>query len=609
MHEPDLQNLTDAELLRSYIQSGSRQAFGEIVERHIALVHTSAMRQCTNDPHAACDVTQVVFMLLAHKAPRINPNSVLSGWLIRATCFAARSHRRAESRRKRHEARAAAARAREDASQVRDTNESNIDPTLGRDLWNRMSPVIDELLGNLPSPARDVLALRFMEGNTYAQISRRLGTTEEAARKRAERGLSALRAALARRGIHTYHDALEAALLSAAPVAVPVALARAVAEGAGQTPHHTLIVKGAIKIMAWTKAKIAVASVAAALLVTGGGMLAHHLVTSSQSTFVVPLPASSNLAVANDAHRRVSLQSARVARGRVQTEAGDPVSGAHVFVSLSARQMDFLELNPDLEKGLKPPPVDQQSTTDADGHFEFAVSAAPSGAVVLAPEGAAVANASELVGTEPLVVRPYGRIEGTLSIGHKPIEANRELLLTTGMQAQSVRFSLRALTDPAGHFAIENVPPGSYQLFVADQNGRISIAPGQTAHLDIDPVPGAALVGKLEGMKMPAWAMFIFTEPRSATPATAPQGAFVRESWQFNFYTQSDGSFRIDKLPAGTYHLLVNVLTVGQPIGLVERDFEVPAALAGQPSRQVDLGTLKLQVGNHPATRPKPSAG
>ena len=48
MHEPDLQSLSDAELLRSYIQSGSRQALGQIVELHIVLVHAAAKRQCLN---------------------------------------------------------------------------------------------------------------------------------------------------------------------------------------------------------------------------------------------------------------------------------------------------------------------------------------------------------------------------------------------------------------------------------------------------------------------------------------------------------------------------------------------------------------------------------
>jgi len=611
MHEPDLQSLSDAELLRSYIQSGSRQAFGELVERHIALVHAAAMRQCGNDPHAAGDVTQVVFMLLARKAPRISPNSVLSGWLIRATCFAARSNRRAETRRKRHEARAAASRAREDATQVRDTHESNLDPSQGRDLWNRISPVIDELLANLPSSARDVLSLRFMEGNTYAQIGRRLGTTEEAARKRAERGLGALRAALARRGIHTCQEALEAALLLAVPIPVPAALAQAVAAGAGQTPHQTLLLKGAIQIMAWTKAKIAVASVAAALFVGGGGVLAHRYVTSSQNTINVPLPggtptAGSHRLMATAVNQTVSVRDLRVVRGRVQSEAGNPVSGARVLVSLSARSMDFLELNAELEKGLKPPPAEQQSTTDAEGRFELMVSSAPSGAVVLAPQGAAAADASQLAGTEPLVVRPYGRIEGTLKLIHRPIEPGYEIYLTTGWRKpENVRFSLRALTDAEGHFAIEKVPAGPYQLFVARQNGRITIAPGQTARVDLDPSPGAAVIGKLEGMKMPAFALFILTEPASPPPATAPAGEFVRDSWQFNLNTQSDGSFRLDQLPSGTYHLLVNVLTVGQPPGLVERDLEIPV----QPSRQLDLGTLKLEVGNHPTTRPKPSAG
>jgi hypothetical protein len=85
------------------------------------------------------------------------------------------------------------------------------------------------------------------------------------------------------------------------------------------------------------------------------------------------------------------------------------------------------------------------------------------------------------------------------------------------------------------------------------------------AYLTTSDNPAAQKLGNLIQIKFSAW--------------------FVRESWQFNFYTQCDGSLRLDQLPPGTYHLLVNVLIVGQPPGLVERDFEIPASPTGNSMR------------------------
>jgi len=112
--------------------------------------------------------------------------------------------------------------------------------------------------------------LRFLEGKTYADVGKRLGITEGAARKRAQRGLLSLRAALARRGIHACGDVLEAALQAAVAAPVPAAITRAVAAGVGSTHHHTLMLKGALKLMALSKAKTAAVAVVAALLVGGG---------------------------------------------------------------------------------------------------------------------------------------------------------------------------------------------------------------------------------------------------------------------------------------------------------------------------------------------------
>src|SRR5438045_3603024 len=81
----------DLVLLREYADRGLQTAFAELVGRHVDLVYSSALRQ-VHDAHAAEDVTQAVFILLAQKAGQIRPGSVLSAWLLAVTRFAAKDH-------------------------------------------------------------------------------------------------------------------------------------------------------------------------------------------------------------------------------------------------------------------------------------------------------------------------------------------------------------------------------------------------------------------------------------------------------------------------------------------------------------------------------------
>ena len=58
----------DGELLRHYVQDGSEDSFGELVQRHVDLVYSAALRQVHGDVHLAQDVSQCVFSDLARKA-------------------------------------------------------------------------------------------------------------------------------------------------------------------------------------------------------------------------------------------------------------------------------------------------------------------------------------------------------------------------------------------------------------------------------------------------------------------------------------------------------------------------------------------------------------
>ena len=59
--------LDDQLLLRRYATEGSEAAFRELVERHLNLVYSAALRRVGNDAHLAQDVCQLVFTDLARK--------------------------------------------------------------------------------------------------------------------------------------------------------------------------------------------------------------------------------------------------------------------------------------------------------------------------------------------------------------------------------------------------------------------------------------------------------------------------------------------------------------------------------------------------------------
>src|SRR6185312_16833502 len=98
----EMQNPTDAELLAEYAARQTEAAFAQLVERYIGLVHSVALRQVGNK-HLAEEVTQVVFIVLAHKAGRLKRATVLAGWLCRTAHFAARDALKSERRRQKRE--------------------------------------------------------------------------------------------------------------------------------------------------------------------------------------------------------------------------------------------------------------------------------------------------------------------------------------------------------------------------------------------------------------------------------------------------------------------------------------------------------------------------
>ena len=86
--------------------------------------------------------------------------------------------------------------------------------------WERLQPVIDEVLHGLNGRDRDAVLMRFFEGKAFADIGSCLGTTTDAARLRVDRALDRMRVALSRRGV-TSTSAVLALTLSARASAAP----------------------------------------------------------------------------------------------------------------------------------------------------------------------------------------------------------------------------------------------------------------------------------------------------------------------------------------------------------------------------------------------------
>jgi len=251
----------DLELVRAYADHQSEPAFATLVDRYVNLVYSTGLRQ-VGDPHLAEEITQAVFIILARKAGSLGPQTILPSWLHRTAGFVAADALKAQYRRRQRES---------EAHMQSLLNEPSTGTT---DAWTQIAPLLDSAIARLNDQDRHAIILRYFENRSLAEVGHALGANEDAARMRVNRALEKLRLSFAKRGVSSTTAILAGAISTNSVQAAPTGLAHSVgvvaaAKGAAAGGSTLTLIKGGLKLMAWTKIKTAIVAGAVVLLATG----------------------------------------------------------------------------------------------------------------------------------------------------------------------------------------------------------------------------------------------------------------------------------------------------------------------------------------------------
>jgi RNA polymerase sigma factor (sigma-70 family) len=203
---------SDEQLLADFLARRSDEAFAALLGRHGPMV-LNVCRRILHDAHAAEDVFQATFLVLADRAAAIRRPASLAGFLHGVAYRLA-----VRARRRRVQSLPAA---------VRDKAAGPPEELA----WKEVLGILDHELGQLSDRYRAPLVLCYLEGRTQDEAARQLGWSLNTLRRRLAQGRRLLEARLRGRGVTL--PAVLAGLLAGGAVAVPGPLRAATLAAAG----------------------------------------------------------------------------------------------------------------------------------------------------------------------------------------------------------------------------------------------------------------------------------------------------------------------------------------------------------------------------------------
>jgi RNA polymerase sigma factor (sigma-70 family) len=234
-----LLNMTanDLDLLRQFIHDQSQDAFTTLVNRHVNLVYSAALRQ-SRSPQLAEEVSQSVFVDLARDAGKLKPDTILTAWLYAVTRRTAIDAIRKESRRQLRE---------QIAVEMNNMNATAND-------WTQIEPLLDDAMDALDETDRSAILLRYFENKNLREVGESLKISDDAAQKRVSRAVERLREFFSKRNVTIGASGLAGLISANAIQAAPVGLAATISTAAvlAGTAVHTSTVIAATKTITMT---------------------------------------------------------------------------------------------------------------------------------------------------------------------------------------------------------------------------------------------------------------------------------------------------------------------------------------------------------------------
>ena len=255
---------SDLDLLDRFVQEKSQDAFTALVQRHVNLVYSAALRQ-VRSPQLAEEVAQSVFADLARVAA--TPSSPLSGcdassqtsltpWLYAVARRTAIDVIRKESRRQLRE---------QIAVEMNDMNATAND-------WTQIEPLLDDAMAALDETDRSAILLRYFENKNLREVGEALGTSDDAAQKRVSRAVERLREFFSKRNITIGASGLAVLISANAVQSAPIGLAVTISAAAvltGTAVSTSTVITATKAIAMTTLQKTAITALLAAAVGTG----------------------------------------------------------------------------------------------------------------------------------------------------------------------------------------------------------------------------------------------------------------------------------------------------------------------------------------------------
>ncbi len=174
--------------MNQFVATADQAVFAALTDRYLQRA-LSVAKQYVRDRHTAEDAVQEAFLRTIRSRDRYSGQKLFAPWffrILRNVCI--------------------------DIIRKRNVREK-IAETLLRDQPgyahddSHDQPECSELLNRLPSKERAVLSLRVQQEMAFSEVAAALGCTEEAAKKRAQRGLKRLRTLLESQRVHESRNA------------------------------------------------------------------------------------------------------------------------------------------------------------------------------------------------------------------------------------------------------------------------------------------------------------------------------------------------------------------------------------------------------------------